>query len=74
MVLMGKQFWETIVNWKALVDYGVINSSDIHDLYITDDADAAFNFLVDKLTNCAPATKQFPNSRSMHSLINGATK
>lgn len=68
VVLIGKSFWETIINWKALAEAGVLNEADINDIFITDDVDAALNFLTDRLTFQETDTKM-PHSRSMHSLL-----
>ena len=68
VVLIGKAFWETVINWKALADFAVLNEADINDIFITDDVEAALGFLTDKLTFQAPDTKM-ANSRSMHSFL-----
>lgn len=68
VVLIGKAFWETVINWKALADAAVLNESDINDIFITDDVEAALGFLTDRLTFQEPTTKM-PNSRSMHSFL-----
>lgn len=36
IVLFGTEYWNTIVNWQALVKYGVVNPSDVELLFITD--------------------------------------
>lgn len=36
VVLFGTEYWNTIVNWEALVKYGVVNRSDYEQLFITD--------------------------------------
>ena len=43
---------------------------DISDMFITDDVDAAYNFLIDKLTFKTPTTTGLNNSQSMNSFIN----
>jgi uncharacterized protein (TIGR00730 family) len=49
VILLGKEYWQTIVNWQALVNYGVIGQKDIDDLFFTDDVDEAFSFIISKL-------------------------
>lgn len=73
VVLIGKHFWESIINWKAIVEFGVLNAGDISDIFITDDVEAACNFLIAKLTFNPPTTRNLPASRSMHSFINSST-
>ncbi|CAM9423448.1 unnamed protein product [Discosporangium mesarthrocarpum] len=46
VVLFGKTYWEKIINWQALVDYGTIAQDDVDELFFTDDANEAFNHLV----------------------------
>lgn len=50
VVLFGKQFWSTIINWEALAGYGVVAKKDVEDLFITDDIDAAFTFVTERLS------------------------
>ena len=39
VVLLGKKFWNDIVNWKAICEYGVINEKDVSDLFMADTVD-----------------------------------
>ncbi len=53
MVLYGNDFWEEVVNFPALVKYGVIDAEDM-DLFLrTDSLDEAYAFLVRELTEYA---------------------
>jgi len=52
-----------------LVKFGVLNEGDISDIFITDDVDAAYNFLVDKLTYQDTSTRDLMNSMSMNSIL-----
>ena len=70
VVLIGKTFWESVINWKALVDSGVLSEGDISDIFISDDPDAAYQFLTDRLAYKPTNTKNLLNSRSMNSLLN----
>ena len=50
VVLLGKTFWTTVVNWTALVDYGVINESDVKNLFFTDSVEEACKYIIHTLT------------------------
>lgn len=49
IVLIGKDYWNEIINWKAIARYGVINAKDIEQLFITDDIDEAFTHITNGL-------------------------
>jgi len=49
VVLFGKKYWKSIINWDTIGDYGVINPSDVDELLFTDDVDEAFSFIVGAL-------------------------
>jgi len=49
IVLFGKQYWEDVVNWKALAKYGTISEKDIADFCFTDDVGEAFEFVSSRL-------------------------
>ena len=40
VVLLGKAYWKSVINWKELGAYGVINPSDVDELLFTDDVQA----------------------------------
>ena len=40
VVLMGKAYWKSVINWQTLGVYGVINPSDVDELLFTDDVQA----------------------------------
>ncbi|KAG5178863.1 hypothetical protein JKP88DRAFT_258437 [Tribonema minus] len=50
VVLFGKTFWQTVVNWQALVDFGTIAQDDVNSLLFTDSEHEAFEFLVASLS------------------------
>eukprot|EP00904_Undaria_pinnatifida_P014160 jgi/Undpi1/9875/HiC_scaffold_28.g12329.m1 len=37
VILFGKDYWQTIINWQALVDFGTIAQDDVDNLFFTDD-------------------------------------
>ncbi|GMH93163.1 hypothetical protein TL16_g12552 [Triparma laevis f. inornata] len=42
IILFGKQYWQTVVNWDYLVECGTVGQSDVDALFFTDDVDEAF--------------------------------
>ncbi|TFJ81589.1 hypothetical protein NSK_006840 [Nannochloropsis salina CCMP1776] len=50
VVLFGKEFWKSIINWDALADYGVISQKDVSGLFFADTVDEAFDYLLSRLT------------------------
>lgn len=42
ILLFGREFWETVVNWKALADYGVIASQDLELFRFVETAEEAW--------------------------------
>lgn len=50
VVLLGATYWKTVINWEAIVNYGVVARKDYEDLYFTDSVDEAFEYLTSKLT------------------------
>lgn len=49
IVLYGKQFWNTIINWQSLIDYGVISQSDFDIIKIVDSVSEAFQYITQRL-------------------------
>ena len=49
IVLYGKDFWNTVVNFDALVKYGTISKEDLKLFKICDDVDTAYKFIKKKL-------------------------
>lgn len=50
VVLFGKKFWNEIINFKALQEYGVINPGDLELFKILDNVDEAFDYITRQLT------------------------
>ena len=50
VVLLGATYWKTIINWEAIVNYGVVARKDYEDLYFTDSVDDAFQYVTSKLS------------------------
>jgi len=49
IVLLGKQYWQNVINWDAFKASGTINPRDVDELLFTDDVDEAFEYIVERL-------------------------
>jgi uncharacterized protein (TIGR00730 family) len=47
ILLFGREFWETVVNWKALADYGVIAPQDLELFRFVETAEEAWQIVRD---------------------------
>lgn len=45
IVLMGKQFWEKVINWPALVDAGLIGEADLQLFHYAETAQEAWHLI-----------------------------
>jgi hypothetical protein len=45
VVLVGKEFWERIINWQWLVDNGLISSEDLHLFHYAETAQEAWDLI-----------------------------
>lgn len=50
VVLFDSEFWNNAVNWKYLVDKGVISKRDLNLFHISDTVEDAYDYLTDKVT------------------------
>lgn len=50
IILFGKEFWDEVVNFDALVKWGTISPEDLDLIHKTDDVDAAADFLIQQLS------------------------
>jgi hypothetical protein len=50
VVLYGKEFWNDVINFDALVEWGMISPSDLDLFFTADDVDSAFEYVRDELT------------------------
>jgi hypothetical protein len=48
-VLFGTEFWDEVINFDALVRWGVVGPDDLNLFYKTDSVDDAFTYLTSKL-------------------------
>ena len=58
IVLFGKEFWNSVVNWDYLVDCGTISKKDLDLFLITDNVENAFKYLT---TNIQKNNLEGPN-------------
>ena len=49
VVLFGKEYWKSIINWETIGKYGVINPAEVNELLFTDDVDEAFKYIIKEL-------------------------
>ena len=47
IVLLGEEYWSSIINWEAMAAKGVIVMQDLANVLITDDTDLAFDHITD---------------------------
>jgi len=51
VLIYGSEFWKEIINFEALVKWGVIGESDLKLIHFSDDVDEAFNYLTNNMGN-----------------------
>jgi predicted Rossmann-fold nucleotide-binding protein len=49
VVLFGTEFWDEVLNFEALVEWGVVNRSELDIFYKTDSVDDAYRYLSSRL-------------------------
>lgn len=49
VILFGSEFWDEIIDFDALVRWGVVNAEDLEIFHKTDSVDDAFQYLTSKL-------------------------
>jgi uncharacterized protein (TIGR00730 family) len=49
VILFGSGFWDEIINFEALVRWGVVNAEDLEIFHKTDSVDDAFEYLTSRL-------------------------
>ena len=53
IVLFGKEFWDDVINFQALVNYGTISARDLDLFIVTDSEDEAFEYVTKGLMTYA---------------------
>lgn len=49
IVLFGTEFWNHVINFEALIEWGVISPEDLDLFLLTDDIDEAYDYLVNRI-------------------------
>jgi hypothetical protein len=49
IILYGSDFWEKLVNWDKMLEYGTISKEDLDLFVIIDDVDEAFAYLTNTM-------------------------
>ena len=49
VILFGSEFWDEVINFEALVRWGVVSAGDLEIFHKTDSVDDAFQYLTGKL-------------------------
>jgi uncharacterized protein (TIGR00730 family) len=49
VILFGKEFWEEVIDFDALVRWGVVSPQDLNIFHLTDSVDDAFAYLTSRL-------------------------
>jgi uncharacterized protein (TIGR00730 family) len=58
IILFGAEFWNEIVNFDALLKWGMIGAEDLRLFLATDSVDEAFNYLKSRLEELYPSTEK----------------
>jgi len=58
IVLFGAEFWNEIVNFDALLKWGMISAEDLRLFLMTDSVDEAFNYLRGRLEELYPSPEK----------------
>jgi uncharacterized protein (TIGR00730 family) len=58
IILFGEEFWDEIVNFDALLKWGMISASDLNLFLKTDSVDEAFNYLKSRLEELYPSEQK----------------
>ncbi|MDG1701335.1 MAG: TIGR00730 family Rossman fold protein [Opitutae bacterium] len=60
IVLFGKEFWDGLIDFDTLVQWGMISEEDLNYIHITDSVEDAFNFVVSQVEKLkyVPKTKK----------------
>jgi len=49
IILFGKEFWNELINFDTLVEWGMISEKDLNYIHVTDSVEDAFNFVVNEV-------------------------
>ncbi len=57
VVLFGRQYWNDVVNFDALIRHGVISPEDVNIYHVTDSVEDAYQYLITQLSRYAEAER-----------------
>jgi hypothetical protein len=57
VVLFGSEYWREVINFDALIRYGMIDASDAQLFHLTDSVDDAFTYVTHQLSEYASAER-----------------
>ena len=49
IILYGKEYWDDILDFKAMIKWGTISKEDLDLIYFSDDVGDAFNYLIENI-------------------------
>ena len=49
IILFGSEFWNSLINFECLIEWGMISENDMELIQITDSVDDAFKSIVSRL-------------------------
>ena len=49
IVLFGEKYWNKLINFKTLVEFGTINKKDLDLFFLTSSVDEAYEFVISSL-------------------------
>jgi len=49
IVLLGKAYWQEVINWQKFCEHGTANQRDVDELLFTDSVDEAFDFITERV-------------------------
>ncbi len=52
IILYGKEFWNEVINFRALVEWGVISEEDLDLFRVCDSVEETRDYLINELTSC----------------------
>src|SRR5215813_267546 len=58
IILFGAEFWNEVLNFDALVKWGVVSPSDLNIFHKTDSVDDAFAFITNRLEELYPSAEK----------------
>ena len=51
IVLFGEEYWNKLINFETLVEFGTINREDLDLFFLTSNVDEAYEYIVSNLSS-----------------------